>query len=250
MSEAARLTRDLTEPSRSRRRGSRARSSLCVPPALPLRRDGGGPAGRLAARAGVRRLRGPALLRGGQLRRGRALPRAQGAGRAGGRSRARQRLHPRARARRHPARLRAPGDRGGRAGLLHRRRGPRAQGAGVGREGAAPLAHARPPRRHGRRDGGGGGLRLKVVEDCAHAMCASWNGKAIGTFGAAAAFSAQTYKHLNAGEGGFLVLDDEAMAARAILHSGSYMLHGSISPRRAPRRWRPRASTCPTSACA
>jgi dTDP-4-amino-4,6-dideoxygalactose transaminase len=69
-------------------------------------------------------------------------------------------------------------------------------------------------------------LGLAVIEDCAHAMCASWKGKAIGTFGVAAAFSAQTYKHLNAGEGGFLVVDDDAMAARAILHSGSYMLHG------------------------
>jgi dTDP-4-amino-4,6-dideoxygalactose transaminase len=69
-------------------------------------------------------------------------------------------------------------------------------------------------------------LGLRVVEDCAHAMCASWRGRAIGTFGVAAAFSAQTYKHLNAGEGGFLVLDDSEMAARAILQSGSYMLHG------------------------
>jgi dTDP-4-amino-4,6-dideoxygalactose transaminase len=68
-------------------------------------------------------------------------------------------------------------------------------------------------------------IGLKVIEDCAHAMCASWKGKAIGTFGVAAAFSAQTYKHLNAGEGGFLVLDDPDMTARAILHSGSYMLH-------------------------
>lgn len=67
---------------------------------------------------------------------------------------------------------------------------------------------------------------LGVIEDCAHALCASWKGRTIGTFGVAAAFSAQTYKHLNAGEGGFLVLDDERMAARAILHSGSYMLHG------------------------
>ncbi len=67
---------------------------------------------------------------------------------------------------------------------------------------------------------------LAVIEDCAHSLCASWNGKTIGTFGVAAAFSAQTYKHLNAGEGGFLVLDDDAMAARAILHAGSYMLHG------------------------
>lgn len=66
---------------------------------------------------------------------------------------------------------------------------------------------------------------LLLVEDCAHSLCASWRAKTIGTFGDVAAFSAQTYKHLNAGEGGFLVLDDPDMAARAILHSGSYMLH-------------------------
>lgn len=71
-----------------------------------------------------------------------------------------------------------------------------------------------------------GDLGLVVVEDCAHALCASWKGRTIGTLGVAAAFSAQTYKHLNAGEGGFLVTDSDAMAARAILHSGSYMLHG------------------------
>jgi dTDP-4-amino-4,6-dideoxygalactose transaminase len=67
---------------------------------------------------------------------------------------------------------------------------------------------------------------LAVLEDCAHALCASYKGRAIGTFGAAAAYSAQTYKHLNAGEGGFLVVDDADMAAQAILHAGSYMLHG------------------------
>jgi dTDP-4-amino-4,6-dideoxygalactose transaminase len=69
-------------------------------------------------------------------------------------------------------------------------------------------------------------LGLLLIEDCAHSLCASWGGKAIGTFGVAAAFSAQTYKHLNSGEGGFLVLDDANMASKAILHSGSYMLHG------------------------
>jgi dTDP-4-amino-4,6-dideoxygalactose transaminase len=69
-------------------------------------------------------------------------------------------------------------------------------------------------------------LGLKLVEDCAHSLCAAWRGQTIGTFGAVGAFSAQTYKHLNAGEGGFLVLDDPDMAARAILHAGSYMLHG------------------------
>ncbi|MGL5362605.1 MAG: DegT/DnrJ/EryC1/StrS family aminotransferase [Bosea sp. (in: a-proteobacteria)] len=68
-------------------------------------------------------------------------------------------------------------------------------------------------------------LGLKLIEDCAHSLCATWNGQTIGTFGEIGCFSAQTYKHLNAGEGGFLVLDDADMTARAILHSGSYMLH-------------------------
>lgn len=68
-------------------------------------------------------------------------------------------------------------------------------------------------------------LGLLLVEDCAHALGARWGERMIGTFGVAAGFSAQTYKHLNAGEGGFLVVDDPDLAARAILHSGSYMLH-------------------------
>ncbi len=29
-------------------------------------------------------------------------------------------------------------------------------------------------------------LGLLLVEDCAHALCAAWDGRAIGTFGAAA----------------------------------------------------------------
>jgi len=69
-------------------------------------------------------------------------------------------------------------------------------------------------------------LGLALVEDCAHALGASFAGRTIGTFGQAAAFSAQGYKHLNAGEGGLLVLDDPDLCARAVLHSGSYMLHG------------------------
>jgi dTDP-4-amino-4,6-dideoxygalactose transaminase len=70
------------------------------------------------------------------------------------------------------------------------------------------------------------GEGIALIEDCAHALAAKWDGRMIGTFGLASGFSAQTYKHLNAGEGGFLVLDDPERAARAIVHSGSYMLHG------------------------
>jgi dTDP-4-amino-4,6-dideoxygalactose transaminase len=38
-------------------------------------------------------------------------------------------------------------------------------------------------------------------------------------------YSTQTYKHMNSGEGGFLVTDDADLAARAVLLSGSYMLY-------------------------
>ncbi len=68
-------------------------------------------------------------------------------------------------------------------------------------------------------------LGIKVVEDCAHTMGASWDGRATGTFGLAGCFSTQTFKHANSGEGGLLVTDDEDLAARATLLSGSYMLY-------------------------
>jgi len=65
-----------------------------------------------------------------------------------------------------------------------------------------------------------------VIEDCAHTMGAAWNGRRSGSFGRVACFSTQTYKHMNSGEGGFLVTDDADVMARAVVHSGSYMLYG------------------------
>ena len=70
-----------------------------------------------------------------------------------------------------------------------------------------------------------------LIEDCAHTMGASWNGKKSGSFGKVACFSTQTYKHLNSGEGGLLTTDDDQIMARAIIYSGSYMLferHGTL----------------------
>ena len=68
---------------------------------------------------------------------------------------------------------------------------------------------------------------LILIEDCAHTMGARWNGKLSGSFGKAACFSTQTYKHLNSGEGGLLVTDDAELMARAIIYSGSYMIYGT-----------------------
>ena len=68
-------------------------------------------------------------------------------------------------------------------------------------------------------------LGVRVVEDCAHTMGAKWKGVPSGRHGAIGCYSTQTYKHMNSGEGGFLVTDDAELAARAVLLSGSYMLY-------------------------
>lgn len=66
---------------------------------------------------------------------------------------------------------------------------------------------------------------LRVIEDCAHTMGASWAGVASGRHGLVGCYSTQTYKHMNSGEGGLIVTDDAELAARMVLTSGSYMLY-------------------------
>ena len=74
---------------------------------------------------------------------------------------------------------------------------------------------------------------VRVIEDCAHTMGASWAGVPSGRHGVIGCYSTQTYKHINSGEGGLLVSDDPEVMARAVLLSGSYMLysrHTAIPP--------------------
>jgi dTDP-4-amino-4,6-dideoxygalactose transaminase len=66
---------------------------------------------------------------------------------------------------------------------------------------------------------------VALVEDCAHTMGAKWDGKHTGTWGRVGCYSTQTYKHINSGEGGLLVTDDDDIAARVILMSGCYMMY-------------------------
>lgn len=80
---------------------------------------------------------------------------------------------------------------------------------------------------------------ITLIEDCAHTMGAAWRDLPSGRWGKVGCYSTQTYKHLNSGEGGFLVTDDEDLMARAILLSGSYMLydrHGTVPPEAAMAR--------------
>jgi len=69
-----------------------------------------------------------------------------------------------------------------------------------------------------------------LIEDCAHSLGVKWQDEGsevshhIGHHGAAACFSAQSNKLINAGEGGMLVTDDPELAAHCILAAGSYEL--------------------------
>lgn len=80
---------------------------------------------------------------------------------------------------------------------------------------------------------------LSLIEDSAHTMGASWNGRKSGSFGAAGCFSTQTYKHINSGEGGLLVTNDPDLMARAVIYSGSYMLYGLHIARPEPEAFEP-----------
>jgi dTDP-4-amino-4,6-dideoxygalactose transaminase len=63
---------------------------------------------------------------------------------------------------------------------------------------------------------------IPVIEDAAHSLGTTWNGRNIGTIGKVGCFSFQSYKLINAGEGGIMVTDDADLIARAVIMSGAY----------------------------
>ncbi|MEY8881020.1 DegT/DnrJ/EryC1/StrS family aminotransferase [Donghicola sp. XS_ASV15] len=63
---------------------------------------------------------------------------------------------------------------------------------------------------------------IPVIEDAAHSLGTTWHGKNIGTIGKIGCFSFQSYKLVNAGEGGILITDDADLVARAVIMSGAY----------------------------
>ena len=63
---------------------------------------------------------------------------------------------------------------------------------------------------------------IPVIEDAAHSLGTTWHGRKIGTIGKIGCFSFQSYKLVNAGEGGMLITDDPELAARCVIMSGAY----------------------------
>jgi len=66
------------------------------------------------------------------------------------------------------------------------------------------------------------GRGIPVIEDAAHSLGTLWSGRKIGTIGAIGCFSFQSFKMMNAGEGGMLITRDPDIIARAIIMSGAY----------------------------
>ncbi|WP_170475845.1 DegT/DnrJ/EryC1/StrS family aminotransferase [Ruegeria arenilitoris] len=63
---------------------------------------------------------------------------------------------------------------------------------------------------------------IPVIEDAAHSLGTTWHGRNIGTIGRIGCFSFQSYKMINAGEGGIMITDDPELIARAVIMSGAY----------------------------
>ncbi|HRW06909.1 MAG TPA: DegT/DnrJ/EryC1/StrS family aminotransferase [Caldilineaceae bacterium] len=77
--------------------------------------------------------------------------------------------------------------------------------------------------------------QLAVIEDCAHSHGSTWNGQGVGTLGDIGCFSLQASKTLNAGEGGFVITNDDQ------LHSRLYSLRncGRMHKDADPATWTP-----------
>jgi dTDP-4-amino-4,6-dideoxygalactose transaminase len=61
------------------------------------------------------------------------------------------------------------------------------------------------------------GYKFRIIEDCAHAFGASYQGQKLGNHGNICVFSLQAIKHLTTGDGGLIILPDEKLYERGKL---------------------------------
>jgi perosamine synthetase len=71
---------------------------------------------------------------------------------------------------------------------------------------------------------------IPVIEDCAQAFLASYNGNFVGTVGRIGCYSLQQGKHITTGEGGLLVTNDDDLARRIYLFINKAWGYGDARP--------------------
>lgn len=71
---------------------------------------------------------------------------------------------------------------------------------------------------------------VPLIEDCAQAFLAGYNGRYVGTAGAVGCFSLQQGKHVTTGEGGLVVTNDDALARRIYLFINKAWGYGDPQP--------------------
>ena len=71
---------------------------------------------------------------------------------------------------------------------------------------------------------------IPVIEDCAQAFRAEFNGRNVGTIGAIGCYSLQQGKHITTGEGGLVTTNDDALARRMFLFLNKAWGYGDANP--------------------
>ncbi|HEY3935877.1 MAG TPA: DegT/DnrJ/EryC1/StrS family aminotransferase [Bryobacteraceae bacterium] len=71
---------------------------------------------------------------------------------------------------------------------------------------------------------------IPVIEDCAQAFLASYQGRLTGTLGTMGCFSLQQGKHMTCGEGGLVITDDAELARRLFLFINKCWGYGDPQP--------------------
>jgi perosamine synthetase len=71
---------------------------------------------------------------------------------------------------------------------------------------------------------------IPVIEDCAQAFLATYDGKPVGTLGAMGCFSLQQGKHITTGEGGLVVTNDAKLARQVFLFLNKAWGYGDPNP--------------------